>query len=354
MKNKSGIILISCLTAVALMTSTMAFGKTTLTTNLTIEKTVYLMDPYHWVYTAALATDPAGEYWPVAGHDREVNFEAKFFDEAGVPFTFGISVYFQVRDGDVLIANGPLAPTATPGSYTGSFYLTEADLGGAGFSGQVPKELALTIRTTYSVWVDGYPITVGRWGCDRCHVEKSKAMELYAWSSPTGGPLGPHSWRNILGSAGFPFTIDYLTDAEYTHTPPTTPEPGALFAAGDNHERTYRKSDLYLCSPCHNGYGPLRPYINQSKSQTVQCTFCHGIEGGYVPAVGKWMDNAGYISASHRHEDVPIAAPSSPYLAWQTCSNSGCHGHIKDDEAGEILHDKPDCRDCHGIHNDDF
>ncbi|MEW6573535.1 MAG: hypothetical protein AB1374_07885 [Bacillota bacterium] len=57
--------------------------------------------------------------------------------------------------------------------------------------------------------------------------------------------------------------------------------------------------------------------------------------------------------SGHGHENVPPPpdTPRDPYLARQTCSNFGCHGHINDNAAGEIDHAKPDCRFCHNIHN---
>ncbi len=266
---------------------------------------------------------------------------------------------FQVRDGDVILVEGTTAENA-PGVYTGSFELTESELGGGSFSGQHPKELTLAVDVDGEGVLREHPVYVGRWGCDRCHLAKEVAMEVYPWCSPTGGPLGPHYWGNILGRNNNPdgFDISYLTNAEKTHT------PVQALSSPPFHEKTYRKqSGSLACSPCHQGSGHVRydfaqtgeyPWLAHAKAEAVECTFCHGIEGGYVPLDGSsWAENAGYIINGHRHENVPLApdTPRDPYLARQTCSNPGCHGHINDSRTGDIDHAKPDCRECHGIHN---
>jgi hypothetical protein len=310
------------------------------------------MDPYHWVYSAP------DTVWPDAGNDRTVTFDVYIYDERGMPASVA-DVSFEVYDAAVLLASGAVTETVVPGTYQGSFDLTETHLGAAAFSGQDPKELSLQISTAADGLIKEHPVTVGRWGCDRCHVGYDTAVALYYWCAPAGGsaPASPHIWGKILGGSKDHggFTIDFLTDAENTHTPANSLNVHPF------HEKTkVKQAGNPQCSPCHQGSGQLRIIFGSgtmAKSEAVECTFCHGIEGGYVPASGLWAANGGYISAGHRHENVPVQLPTvppNPYLARQTCSNSGCHGHIKDDKEGEVLHNKPDCRDCHGIHNDNF
>jgi hypothetical protein len=367
MKKKSLTILITCLTAMALMTSSMAFGET-LTTTLKTDKTTYLMDPYHWVYTATVDWPKRwGILWPAEGYPRTVTFTVKIYDENGDPASVA-DVSFEVYNAAVLLASGAVTETAELGTYEGSFELNEANLGAAAFSGHDPKELALEISTAAEGLIKEHPVSVGRWGCDRCHIGTgiygSRAREIYPWSMPTGGMFGPHGWANVLGASHTPggFNLDFLTDAEYTHTPT---ENLNIFPF---HEKTIVKWGLVDdCTPCHQGSGKLRypwwgdgesaPWKAQGRSEAVECTFCHGMEGGYVPADESWwVDNAGYISETHMHNTVPLLPETvrNPYLANQTCSNPGCHGHIDDDAEGEVLHNKPNCRDCHGVHNDDL
>lgn len=358
---------VTCLTAVGLMTSGMAFG-TTLTTHLRTDKTVYLMDPYNWVYTASQFG-----VWPEEGYLRKVSFYVNIYDASGIP-TEVADVGFEVYDEDVLLAEGSLSMPG-PGSYEGSFELNEANLGADTFSGHVPKELSLEISAIGEGVIKTQTVYVGRWGCDRCHVDVNLGKELYPWSSPSGGPASPHSWGNVLGRRYNPagFDIDYLTKsetsegsgAERTHTP-----EGNLNVF-PFHEKTKRKMpESDFCTPCHQGSGRVRhaykdgvsrPWVSHAKAEAVECTFCHGIEGGHRPDEvdgSTWLDNAGYIYpfTSHGHNNVPLVPDTNrdPYLARQTCSNPGCHGHIEDNAPGEVLHNKPDCRNCHGIHNDKF
>jgi hypothetical protein len=357
MKNKSGTMILTCLTAMVLMTSGMAFGATA---TLKTEKTVYLMDPYHWVYTAAQEVPGV---WSADGNDRTVTFYVNTYDQDGDPADVAGINFDVYDDNDVLLVDGVALTPYPPGSpetgiYTGSFTLTEANVGAAGFSGQVPIEFSLEISDGGGL-LKAHQVPIGRWGCDRCHVSQAQAQALYPWSAPAGGPLGPHTWRNILGGEAAPFTIEYLTVAENTHT------PANLLNVHPFHEKTIRKLP-YIddCSPCHQGWGRVRypwfgsslPYLDHARAEAVECTFCHGIEGGYVPAAGTWKANAGYISETHMHNFVPLMPWSErdPYLANQSCSNSGCHGHIDDDAAGEVNQNKPNCRNCHGVHNDDF
>ncbi len=332
--------------------------------NVRTDKTVYLMDPYYWVYSAANYTYPwppqeNPHFWPEDGYPRTVDFSVKLYDASGNPLE-GKDVTFEVLDAGLVLDQGAASP-GDPGTYNGSFELTEEKLGGETFTGQEPKTLTLAVTVEGEGTVAEHPVYVGRWGCDRCHLSQEVAREVYPWCSPTGGPQGPHYWGNILGRNFSPdgFDISNLTNAEKTHT------PTACLNASPFHEKTLRKQGGNpACSPCHQGSGHVRydfaatgeyPWLAHAKSEAVECTFCHGIEGGYVPADGStWVENAGYIVDGHRHNNVPLApdTPRDPYLARQTCSNPGCHGHIRDDKPGEVDHAKPDCRDCHGIHND--
>jgi hypothetical protein len=295
-----------------------------------------------------------------------VTFNFDIYDESGLPDDVDeTDVSFSVYDNGVPLLEDLSVTQTAPGSFEGSFELTEANLGAADFSGQEPKELSLKISTVAEGVIKEQPVSVGRWGCDRCHVDYVLAQELYPWSLPTGGPLGPHGWGNILGRYHNPptgFDLSFLAEAERTHT------PAVHLVSSSFHEKTYRKQPaIELCTPCHQGSGRVRypyldgvsmPFVSMAMSEAVECTFCHGIEGGYYDPENtvRWVDNAGYISADHRHNNVPLIPHTNrdPYLARQTCSNPGCHGHIDDDAVGEVLHNKPNCRDCHGIHNDDF
>lgn len=334
--------------------------------NVITEKTVYLMDPYYWVYEAARVSP----YWPQGGYERTVSFKVRSFDDIGRITAIG-NLSYKVLDGAVLLKSGPMTATGDPGVYTGTFQLGEGDVGRDLFTGQKPKELFLQILNSSGLSLKKQKLYVGRWGCDRCHVAPSKARELYSWCSPTGtdNQGGPHTWQAVLGGVyGSGFDGSTLTDATRVHS------PQGLLTGAAGHEQTIRKQGgVEVCSPCHQGSGRVRhdfdyipgvhayPWVAHAKSEAVECTFCHGMEGGYVPTDSTmWADNAGFFTLIHRHNNVaPLAdslmAPNSladPWLARQNCANPGCHGHInRSAEKRSIDQAKPDCRRCHGIHN---
>jgi len=109
------------------------------------------------------------------------------------------------------------------------------------------------------------------------------------------------------------------------------------------------------CSPCHQGSGRVRYnysssgdlWLEHAKAEAVECTFCHGIDGGYNSTY--WADSAGYAYGEHTKVDSPPDVTQDPYLAHQSCSNASCHGHISDSDAGEIDNAYPACADCHPI-----
>lgn len=178
-------------------------------------------------------------------------------------------VYQVVYRGGRLFTVGSATYTE-PGVYTGSFTLSESALGGQLFTGQQPMKL--TVRAS----ADGRAVKrkdiyVGRWGCDRCHIEAGLARQLYPWCNPSGGALGPHYWGNILGRNGTPegFDLSYLTNVdgavytatEQTHTPVDylTSPPDPAHELPGYHERTNVKmSGNPACSPCHQGSGRVR------------------------------------------------------------------------------------------------
>jgi hypothetical protein len=369
------VVLILCIVSIIVFTAGITFGGPTIFVKT--DKTMYLMDPWYWVYSASKFTywyppyaNP--EFWDDDGNPRTVSFTAKIYDEKGKPISLG-NVPFDVFDGETGITDGfAVEDPIIPGTYAGSFILTENDLGRDTFTGQRPKQLAL--RVTAQSAVKEQTVYVGRWGCDRCHIAISDAKKVYEWCRfPDGGPGGPHNWGNILGRRhGSGFTIDHLTNEELTHTP-----AGIAFdeASGfAHHEKTFRKQPWDVegktCTPCHMGEGKVRynywnpgekPWLAHAKAEAVECTFCHGIEGGYVstdnsfdpPRILTWVENSGYILKAHKHSGVPVPPDSErdPYLARQSCSNFGCHGHINNEKPGKIDNAKPDCRLCHGIHN---
>jgi hypothetical protein len=355
------------------------------------DKTMYLMDPYYWVYKAANYISVPGPgwenpgYWPVGGYPRDVNFSVKTYDATGKIKDLG-SLSYNVL-GVPVPKTGPVATTADPGIYSGSFQLTDDDLGGAAFTGQQPKQLALQILDSANRVVKEQAVYFGRWGCDRCHIGnlygeegrlpdgtlRSFVAEVYPWAEPTGGINSPyHSWANVLGRAFDPngFNLKTLQDVSKAHT------PGNYLNDPTGHERTIHKwAGDYKCSPCHGGinhnpadppppdFKQLRPVwdanlrgIPWARADAVECTYCHSIEGGYVPASGSWADNAGYITPAHGHKNVDalvndLSIQVDPWLARQNCANIGCHGHINATKNERIDHAKPDCRLCHGIHN---
>ena len=341
------------------------------------DKTMYLMDPWYWVYSAANFRYwfPPFEnpgFWDPNGHSRTVNFTVKTYDAIGQSKDVGPLEYNVF--GTTGEKRGSLEAAGT-GAYKGSFQLLETDLGGRDFTGRepLPRELVLQILNNGSEVIKEYKVYVGRWGCDRCHIAKEVAREIYPWVAPTGGGFGPHYWGNILGRNGSvsnAITKDTLSSSVLAHT------PGDVLT---NHEKTNRKqAGNYLCSPCHSGanhigvslpdgFRDLRPlwddigltgfpWAKHAKSEAVECTYCHGMEGGYVPADGMWADNAGYITPEHKHKGVDalvndMSFQTDPWLARQNCANIGCHGHINDTNEKRVDNAKPDCRLCHGIHN---
>jgi hypothetical protein len=343
---------------IVLMTSS-AFGDSTIF--IKTDKTVYLMDPWYWVYEAAYCDlpGPSGNagYWPIGGYPRDVNFTITTYDDVGKVNDLG-NLSYQVLDGTSILKSGSIAATADPGVYSDKFQLTDADLGGSLFTGQQTKQLTLQILNSSNEVINEQKVYVGRWGCDRCHIESGLAKSLYSWCAPTGGFYGPHGWGGILGRAGSDsnaFTDMVLKDSTLAHT------PGDVLP---NHELSVqRQCGNSACSPCHNGSGRVRPapsgtpylWSNLAKSEAVECTYCHGIEGGYIPQTGMWVDNAGYITPEHGHRNVePLSSTeiASPWLARENCANPGCHGHINTSaEKRAIDNAKPDCRKCHGIHN---
>jgi hypothetical protein len=366
LKNKSGTLVLTCLTAMLLLTSGMAFGAeiTSHTTTVRTDKTLYLMDPFLWMYKAS-------QYgvWPANGHDRTVTFYVNIYDNNGDPVDY-TGINFEVIDNlnpSTPFASGVVTSLGN-GAYEGSFDLTEAKLNAPGWftgRGPDPRVLDLKILNLSGDWFIEHPVTVGRWGCDRCHMDNGTGVYFYPWSLAPGGPLGPHSWKNILGGSKDHggFDITFLEDAEKTHTPTNSLNVHPF------HEKTLRKQPWWdKCAPCHQGSGRVRypfgdaenwNWVSQAASEAVECTFCHGIQGGYRPASGTWKENGeagGYIEASHLHNTVPKPpwTARDPMLAIQGCANPGCHGHIDDDAEGEIQFNNPDCMKCHGIHNDDL
>ncbi len=363
---------------VAVMISALLMGSIALAADNIItvktDKTMYLMDPYYWVYSAALCTlPPPGNinpgYWPIGGYPRDVNFTVKTYNAIGIVRDDLGDLSYKVWDGGSVLKSGPVAATADPGVYSDKFQLTDYDLGGSTFNGQQPKQLALQILDSQNNVIKEQKVYVGRWGCDRCHIEYTLAKSIYSWAGPTGGFFGPHGWGGILGRTGSvanAFTDMVVKDSKLAHT------PGDILA---NHERTtHMQCGNIACSPCHQGTAgvALRApwgsgyrdcWIDQAKSRAVECTFCHGIEGGYTPTdnngnLVRWASVAGFITPEHGHVNVPAPDPNAKpavigdlWLARQNCSNAGCHGHINTTKDERIDNAKPDCRLCHGVHN---
>ncbi len=399
-------VLLVAVMVLSLLVSSIALAADANMVFVKTDKTMYLMDPWLWVYRASNyiplpgpGWDNAG-LWPKGGYPRDINFTVKTYDATGKIKDLGSLSYMVLDDASVL-KNGPVAATVDPGVYSGSFQLMDADIGGSLFTGQQPKQLTLRILNSVNQVVKEQSVHVGRWGCDRCHIGKYYGKEawvlpddktikvlfseIYPWCEPTGYIGGPHDWYAILGRNGQPgarpFDLRTLNDSTLVHTPPDYQE---------SHELTWtRWAGNYKCTPCHTGVNripdppdyvipagvpDLRPvwdasgYYNwipgipptkHAKSEAVECTFCHGMEGGYIPAGGSWADNAGFITAGHGHKDVPalsndLGDPDSrsiPWYARQNCANIACHGHINTTKDERIDNAKPDCRLCHGIHN---
>ncbi|RJX22490.1 MAG: hypothetical protein C4570_01275 [Ammonifex sp.] len=326
---------------------------TPLVVNIKTDKKYYLMDPYYWVYSASKEDlpGPSGNphWWPEEGYPRTVNFSVYLNNLNGSPAEVEGVVYQVVYGTGRLLTTGS-ATYEEPGVFRGSFVLTEASLGGASFTGWEPREMTVKALVGDQV-VKRQKFHVGRWGCDRCHLEASLARQIYPWGYPTGGYWGPHGWYGQLGGAGNSnemFNLSNLTDPEKTHT------PADLLTGTYGHEYTIQKQcGETACSPCHHGSGRLRypwstpPYYTHP-GEKVECTYCHGMEGGYLPSGvldwsstkfagyfdnwgkgSKWKDNAGFSAI---HGD---------------CTSVHCHGHIVDDAEGDIEYARPVCTDCH-------
>ena len=287
-------------------------------------KVMYLLDPYYWVYSAARYRypGPAQEnpgFWSEEGHSVLIEFSLYGYDKED-PQT----LIFNVEG--LIYPKGGTLEEDPPGSriYKGQFEVSEADVGGELFKPgeldpdtqkpMVPKELVLTISEETGdepVLVAQRNIYINRWGCDRCHLAKEIATEVYPWCEPTGGPFGPHYWGNILGrNDGRPgFTYANLTDVTLTHTPTVGSIVNGEYVKNPldrppYHQKTnVKQAGNKACSPCHQGYdGTVRtpswktgpdPQDQRGKCLTVKCTFCHGIDGGYVPdstARPRWED----------------------------------------------------------------
>ena len=330
---------------------------------ITTDKATYLLDPYYWVYEASLygwGDISPGDLWPSDGYPRTVNVTVLLMDNKGYQAASD-DVQYEVSNGTMVIASGH-AQDRGDGLYTANFEITDADSGGRHFDGSNPEQF--TIRAEANIFdgtIDGSKtFRVGRWGCDRCHVgyahadgwQNSTAMSMYPWARfPNGGPGGPHNWHNVLGGNGAdktPFDISYLTNSELTHT------PSDFLNASPHHEMTKRKQGGNpQCSPCHQGSGRLRynyssgePYAS-AKAEAVECTFCHGMDGGYNETY--WPDIGGYTYGEHAKVDSSPNTDQDPYLASQSCSNASCHGHITDSKPGAIDNAYPACADCHPL-----
>ncbi len=306
---------------------------------ISTDKATYLLDPYYWVYNAS-----SEGLWQSGGYDRTVNMTVLLMDHRGYRAASD-DVHYTVSNGTTIIASGD-AEDRGDGLYTASFEITDADSGGINFGGSDPEYFTIRVEASTSEGIiDGTKtFRVGRWGCDRCHIEQSLAESVYWWCEPSGDNMGPHTWTNILGGKGMgdtTFDIAYLTNSELTHTPENRLNKYPW------HEETKQKHKMSggggggtgdpECSPCHQGSGEVRG----DGSTVVECTFCHGIDGGYN---ANWAVSAGYAYGEHTKVDPPHDG-----LANQSCSNASCHGHISDSDAGEIDNAYPACADCHPI-----
>lgn len=287
--------------------------------NVSTEKTVYLMDPYYWVYEAARVSP----YWPQGGYERTVNFTVRTFDDIGKITNLG-SLSYRVLDGLVLLTSGSLWATGDPGVYKGTFQLGEDDVGRDLFTGQKPKELTLQILNSSNLSIRKQKLYVGRWGCDRCHVAPSQARRFYSWCNPTGNDIGgPHSWQAVLGGVyGSGFDGSTLTDATKVHS------PQGLLTESAGHEKTLRKQGgVEICSPCHQGSGRVRhdfdyipgqhayPWVAHARSEAVECTFCHHL---HIP----FKVCSTLLLASLSESMCPLARFSAPEILIYPTPNS--------------------------------
>ncbi len=301
---------------------------------ISTEKATYLLDPYYWVYEAP------DSLWPSDGYNRTVNFTILLMDHKGYRVAVD-EVHYNVSNSSTVIASGD-AYDRGDGLYTASFNITDADAGGINFKGSVPESITIHVEaSSYDSIIDGSKsFGVGRWGCDRCHIEQSLAESVYDWCNPSGSDNAHYSWENILGETDDQFDLSYLTNSELTHT------PREYLHTDPWHEETKSKmsgssgsSGSSECSPCHQGSGEVR----DNDSTVVECTFCHGTDGGHNTTY--WPDSAGYAYGEHTKVDPPSATG----LAEQSCSNSSCHGHISNSDQGDIDNAYPDCSSCHPL-----
>jgi hypothetical protein len=275
------------------------------------DKSMYNLDPYQWVYSASqyLYFGTNLNLWPAEGHDKTIKFTLEGYTAVEPPLTFSVTGL----EGD------PVEGTLTDdnGIYRGEFVVGEASVGGELFkpgvtdvvgTPLVPRVVTLTISDNAgTVAVADRAISISRWACDRCHVEKNVAKSIYSWSNPTGTSIsGPHTWPNILGrNGGRPgFTYDNLTNDALTHTPTVgawVPNNDGVLVWVPNpldnpigHEMTIVKGGgLPGCSPCHQGSGNVRHaysgvegmrfIVSRVRSLTVKCVFCHSADAGYIP-----------------------------------------------------------------------
>ena len=272
------------------------------------DKSMYNLDPYYWVYDASQYTWKGvnQNLWPAEGHDITVGFSVSGFTGIA-PVTFTI-------EGLANPVEGTMEEDPGNGVYRGSFVVSEASVGGELFKpgekdlqgvSLLPKVLTVTVSDQTAA-VASREIKISRWGCDRCHLSQALANEIYYWSSPAGGPLGPHCWPNVLGRNGGRPGFDYnnLTNDALTHTPTVgayvvnseTGEEGWVENPMNRppyHQKTNQKiGSSELCSPCHQGSGRVRSamiiegtplYLSIERSLTVKCVFCHSNDSGYVP-----------------------------------------------------------------------
>ncbi len=276
------------------------------------DKSMYNLDPYFWVYSAAhyewLGVNP--NLWPKEGHNVSIGFSLEGY-AGGSPS----SLTFSVEGLAEVVGGVMVEDTGSSGIYRGIFDVSEASVGGVLFkpgekdvegTSLLPKVVTLTISDVNGA-VAERQVKITRWGCDRCHMAKSVATGVYSWSNPAGGPLGPHSWPNVLGrNGGRPgFSYENLTNDRLTHTPTV----GGYVTDADTGELVWRKNPLdrppyhqqtntkiaggEACSPCHQGSGRVRSayggiegmnlYLSRERSLTVKCVFCHSLDSGYVP-----------------------------------------------------------------------
>ena len=274
------------------------------------DKSMYNLDPYFWVYSASqyeyFGVNP--NLWPAEGHDLSIGFSLEGYTGGVLPLTFSVEG----------LAGDPVEGSMddASGIYRGTFDVSEASVGGEEFkpgdmdvegNPLVPKAVTLMISDNDGTVVAERVVNISRWACDRCHVEKKLAKQLYSWCNPTGAMVGPHSWPKVLGrNGGRPgFTYANLTNDALTHSPTV----GGYITDRVTGEVSWEKNPLDRplyhemtnvkvggkqgCSPCHQGSGRVRHayygvegmqlYLSRERSLTVKCVFCHSADSGYVP-----------------------------------------------------------------------